>query len=80
MSNAVTDAIVMSTSTLLQLPAEVQHNIYSFVDPEDLGSMVLVCKTMHDYISKDSILHKDILIHHLVCETQNDGRNPSFSN
>lgn len=64
--NGVTGCTDMRNSTLLQLPAEVQHNIYSFVDPEDLANMAAVCRNISDFIKKDPVLHKDIVMHFLV--------------
>ena len=51
---------------LITLPAEVLHNIFIWLDPDDLGSLPRVCRVLHDYVTGNWKLCQDIYLNHLV--------------
>lgn len=49
-------------SDLLQLSHELLHGIFVEVDPIDLAALSQTCRTLRNYISGNTLLHKDLYI------------------
>lgn len=54
------------TMSLLNLSNEVLYAIWVNVDPVDLAAISATCRTLHENIDKDNLLHRDIYARHWV--------------
>lgn len=48
------------------LPAEILHQIFSGLDPRDLGRLPRTCRFMHTYVKGNQKLCKDVYLKTLV--------------
>jgi len=51
---------------ITQLPAEILHNILGFVEPADLGRLLLTCRYLYGFVDGNSALCRDIYHRTLV--------------
>ncbi|WPG98936.1 Hypothetical protein R9X50_00173800 [Acrodontium crateriforme] len=49
-------------SDLLQLSNELLHGIFVEIDPVDLAALSQTCRTLRNYISGNTLLHKDLYV------------------
>lgn len=54
---------------LIELPPEILHNVLRAVDPLDLASLSLCCRVLHDFISDNRPLFKELYLQRLVSLT-----------
>lgn len=58
--------MAMMVQTFIGLPLEMRHNILSFVEPEDLPRISLVCRALREYIESNKQLDRDVLLNFMV--------------
>lgn len=51
---------------LTTLPAEILHNIFKRLRPEDLATLPRLCRTFHGFVSGNLMLCKEIYLRLLV--------------
>ena len=51
--------------SLLDLPHEVLHAIFSDIDPQDLASLCC-CRVLNDFITNDRLLYKELYLKNFV--------------
>ena len=59
-------ALAMAVSPLTQLPPEILHNILGLVDPDDLASLPLTCRSLYHFVTGNAPLCRAIYLRHLV--------------
>lgn len=59
--------------SLINLPPEIVHNILSFVDPEDLGTIPQTCHALYDFTKGNRALCRDIYHRTLVRTLKSTG-------
>jgi hypothetical protein len=52
--------------SLTHLPPEILHNIFSFVDPEDLARIPFTCRLLNNFIKDNNALCRAIYLRILV--------------
>ena len=53
-------------AALTHLPPELLHNIFSYVDPEDLARIPLACRSLNRFIKGNNALCRAIYLRILV--------------